>query len=40
MIKDYFKVRHNLMTYYKVGKLLYEAGTTYEKILLIIILGN
>lgn len=28
-VKDYSKERHNLMTHYEVGKLLYEAGTAY-----------
>ena len=28
-IKDYSKEKHNVITHYKVGKLLYEAGRTY-----------
>lgn len=28
-VKDYSKERHNLITHYEVGKLLYEAGFAY-----------
>ena len=28
-VKDYYKNRNDLMSYYNVGKLLYEAGNTY-----------
>lgn len=28
-VKDYSKEKHNLVTHYEVGKLLYEAGNRY-----------
>ena len=28
-VKDYYKNRNDLMSYYNVGKLLHEAGNTY-----------
>ena len=28
-VKDYSKERHTVMTYFEIGKLLYEAGSTY-----------